>query len=119
MAMEAPELDRTEPGTGTLAVSFRHVGPVSVLAMEGALHAGTVSAIEAQVDRLGRTPCHQVVLDLAGLGALDDAGVRVLTGLHHYIAGRGGRLTVIGASPSVSRALDGSPLATSSRVALH
>ncbi|MGH9082723.1 MAG: hypothetical protein ACRDWN_05200 [Acidimicrobiales bacterium] len=50
------------------------------------------------------------MLDLAGMVAVDDAGARLLTGLHHYVAGRGGRLTVVGARPQITAALAGTAL---------
>ncbi|MGH9088016.1 MAG: hypothetical protein ACRDYZ_07875 [Acidimicrobiales bacterium] len=43
--------------------------------------------------------------------AVDEAGARLLTGLHDYVAGRGGHLTVVGASRAISSALAGAALA--------
>lgn len=115
MTLQATNPANGEPGPGVvgLDVVFRHVGQVSILALTGDLERGSVAILEAEVDRLGRTPCKQVVLDLGRLDGVDETGCRVLTGLHHYIAARGGRLTVVGASRSVGAALAGTPLAPS------
>ena len=94
----------------SLAVGFRHVGSVCILSLQGTLTAHTVAVFESQIDRLGRTPCHRVVIDVAGLAAMDDTGLRVLTGLHHYVQARGGRLSVIGAVGSVVNVLASAPL---------
>ncbi|MGH9082704.1 MAG: STAS domain-containing protein, partial [Acidimicrobiales bacterium] len=103
------ELLSKEEATGgpacELHVEVRHLGTVCVIHTRGVLHTDTLRAVQVQIDRLGRTPCRHVVLDLAGMVAVDDAGARLLTGLHHYVAGRGGRLTVVGARPQITAAL--------------
>lgn len=93
-----------------LSVAFRHVGSVCILSVRGALTAQTLAVFESQIDRLGRTTCQRVVIDAAGLTLMDDAGVAVLTGLHHYVQARGGRLSVTGADGGVSRLLASTPL---------
>lgn len=101
--------ERRAEGDGTpgpkLQVSLRHVGAVCVLTLRGDLCAESVSVLEAEFDRLARTPCHRVVIDVTELTALDEVGSRVLTGLSHYVQGRGGALTVVGASAAVAQAL--------------
>jgi anti-anti-sigma factor len=97
-------------GEPEFGVSLRHVGAVCVLAMRGSLGVATVAALEATFDRLWRTPCRRVVLDVNALTGVDDTGVRVLTGLHHYLRARGGRLSVVGANPWVAAALSSTPL---------
>lgn len=94
-----------------LAADVHHVGTVCVLRLTGRLRAGSLGVLQCQFDRLGHTPCRRVVLDLAAVSAVDDAGARLLTGLHHYVAGRGGQLTVVGASQGISAALAGTALA--------
>lgn len=93
-----------------LSVAFRHVGSVCILSVRGALTAETLAVFESQIDRLGRTTCQRVVIDAAGLTEMDDTGVAVLTGLHHYVQARGGRLSVTGAGGGVSRLLASTPL---------
>lgn len=102
--------ERPEEPAHALSVSFRHVGPICLLSLRGDLRAASLRVLESQVDRLGRTSCHQVVVDLAELTSIDDAGVRVLTGLHHYVQARGGHLTVIGAGDWIGQALAETPL---------
>lgn|GEM_PF-3315941 len=91
-------------------VTFRRVGAVCILAMRGGLDSASVAVLESEFDRLWRTPCRRVVLDLDALGALDETGARVLTGLHHYLEARGGTMTVIGANPWVADVLATTPL---------
>lgn len=93
-----------------LTVSFHHVGPICRLSLTGALTADTLGIFESQIDRLGRTACVRVVIDAAGLNALDETAARVLTGLHHYVEARGGRMTVAGGAGGVARMLEGTPL---------
>jgi anti-anti-sigma factor len=108
--MTVETLHEPVAGPAALSVAFRHVGAVCILSLRGALTAGTLQVFESQIDRLGRTTCHRVVVDAAGLAAIDEAGVRVVTGLHHYVHARGGRLSVIGAAGAVARALASIPL---------
>ena len=110
MAAPAPVAAPTPVATpAPLSVAFRHVGAVCVLSLHGALTAGTLHVLESQIDRLGRTTCQRVVVDAAELAAIDEAGVRVVTGLHHYVHARGGRLSVTGAAGAVARAFVSTP----------
>lgn len=94
-----------------LVADVHHVGPVCVLRLAGSLDAGTLRVLQQQFDRLGRSPCRHVVLDLAAVVAIEPAGARLLTGLHHYVGGRGGSLSVIGATPAILETLAGTALA--------
>lgn len=106
MTVEAPEQRPLEDGQPGLRVAFRHIGPICVLSLCGELTAGSVEVLESRFDRLGRTPCHRVVVDLSDLTGLDATGARVLIGLRHYVHARGGRLTVLGPSPWIRAALE-------------
>ncbi|MGH8989327.1 MAG: STAS domain-containing protein [Acidimicrobiales bacterium] len=98
---------RTDDTVGPrFEVSLRHVGAVCILTLRGELRAGSVAVLEAEFDRLGRTRCRRVVVDVTELSRLDEVGSRVLTGLSHYVRARGGVLTVVGARPPIARALD-------------
>jgi anti-anti-sigma factor len=97
-------------GDGRLEVSFRAIGDVCVLTLRGALEADSVAVLESLFDRLWRTPCRRVVLDLHALGAIDETGANVLTGLHHYVEARGGSVSVVGTRPWVAEALGATPL---------
>jgi len=79
-----------------LQVTLTDVGTTCVLTLRGALDARSVGVLEAELDNLGRMSCRRVIVDLAALIALDGTGRRVLTGLAHYVRGRGGTLRVIG-----------------------
>lgn len=104
MSVEAPERDETHEQPG-FAVAFQQVGPLCLLSLEGDLHAGTVGVLESEFDRLGRTACARVVLDVSALVRIDRTGARVLAGLGHYVQARGGHLSVLGATPWVAAAL--------------
>lgn len=109
-ALQPSGAETLQPSGAALGVAFRHVGAVCVLSLHGALTADTLGTLESQIDRLGRTACQRVVIDAAGLLALDGAGARVLTGLHHYVRARGGVLSVTGACGGVARVLSSTPL---------
>lgn len=96
--VEPPE----EGGTPELEVFLRRAGAECVLVLRGALRAGSISVLEAELDRIGRDPCHRVVVDATELTDLDETGCRVLTGLGHYVRARGGTLAIIGAHTPVT-----------------
>jgi anti-anti-sigma factor len=111
MTTELLTLGAAEDGASPdLVADLHHLGSFCVLRLEGHLHAGTLGVLQCQFDRLGHTPCRQVVLDLGALADIDPAGARLLTGLHHYVAGRGGHLTVVGWRPALTLALAGTAL---------
>jgi anti-anti-sigma factor len=89
-----------------LHVALAHVDAMCVLTLRGALRAGSVRVLEAEFDRLGTSSFHRVVVDATELTSLDETGKRVLTGLAHYVRGRGGVLSVIGGSNPIARALE-------------
>ena len=88
-----------------LTVETEVVGSASVLRLRGALTAGSIAALEAQVDQLSCLPCHDVAIDLRGLTALDADGAGIIDCLCYYVIGRGGRPSVVGATGEVARAL--------------
>lgn len=59
-----------------------------------------MEVLESQFDRLWRTPCRRVVVDVSEVTGVDETGARVLAGLRYYVTARGGTLTVIGMSAS-------------------
>lgn len=108
MTVETLDMARLEDdGTSAaeLDVTLGHIGAVCVLTLRGALHSRSVQVLEAEFDRLGRTSCHRVVVDATELSKLDETGKRVLTGLAHYVRGRGGVLSVIGEANPLARDL--------------
>jgi anti-anti-sigma factor len=76
------------------------------LSLRGTLCATTIAALEAQIDELGRSPCHRVVVDMHGLTEMDPVGAKVILGLHHYVVGRGGELRVTGLLGHIATMLD-------------
>jgi anti-anti-sigma factor len=94
-----------------LAVEWQRRGRTTVLRLCGELRDISIRALEDQIDRLACTAGDAVLLDLKDLTALDDVGVQVLVGLHHYMRGRRGSLRAVGADPQIIRVLAGTPFA--------
>jgi anti-anti-sigma factor len=94
-----------EKGDVPCRVELQSRGRTCILVVSGRLTAASIAALEAQVDQLGCLPCDDVVVDAAGLTALDPVGANVLLGLFHYVNGRGGTLRISGARGSIARTL--------------
>jgi anti-anti-sigma regulatory factor len=75
------------------------------LTLRGILCDSSIAALEAQVDQLGCTPCHEVVIDLRQVTRLDPVGANVIFGLYHYVVGRGGELRAMTAHDQVTATL--------------
>jgi anti-anti-sigma regulatory factor len=48
-----------------------------------------------------------VAVDVAGLEAIDDAGIAMIVGLSCYVGARGGRFSVRGANADIAARLEG------------
>lgn|SRR6185437_3672199 len=94
-----------------LEVQLQEVGPACVLTLRGALTASSATALEAQIDQLGSMDHGDVVVDLTDVTDVDAIGTGILFGLTHYVRGRGGRLTMVGATGAVATAVAIDPLA--------
>lgn len=88
-----------------LAVSTGQGTNRCVLRLSGRLGSDTVRLLDRHVDLLGSRSCEEVVVDLAGLELMDQVGARVIVGLGHYVAARGGRFEVTGAAGPVATML--------------
>ena len=113
-AIRGIRLDGGKPGHTTprdpwLRVELDGDGRSCTLTLVGALCASSIAALDAQVDQLGSVCCDDVVVDLAGLFFIDHVGTNVLVGLQHYVSGRGGRLTIVGAVGQVALLLQAFP----------
>lgn len=97
----AARLDRRE-----LRVATEQTGSRCVLRLHGRLCSDTVATLDAHVDGLWCRWCDEVVVDLEDLRVLDLVGARVVVGLSHYVAGRGGRFRIEGASPFMESMLE-------------
>ncbi|HLH99837.1 MAG TPA: hypothetical protein VKV06_03560 [Acidimicrobiales bacterium] len=89
-----------------VSVGLHMRGPTEVLVARGRLEGAAVVALEVQVEQLNCNGCVDVVLDAASLVGIDRNGVRTLRRLERRLAACGGRLTVLGAAPTIRRALD-------------
>lgn len=102
----------SRPDEGPACSVALHVGSNRCrLTLRGVLGASSIAALTAKVDALGCAPCDHVVLDVSELLGIDAVGISVLTGLHHYVRGRGGRLDLFGAHGPVAAALAEAALA--------
>ena len=81
-----------------------------VLSARGHLIAGSISALEAQIDQIGCGESRKVILDLTELEEIDRTGLRVLAGMVHYVQASGRKMDIIGASGRVARAIEGADL---------
>lgn len=91
--------------------SLHVAGSTVVLTLSGCVDRRSLPIVERVVDHVGCTGQDHLAVDLCGVDCLDEAGVRMLTALDCYMQARGGRLTVVGAAPSVAAALSGTVLA--------
>jgi anti-anti-sigma factor len=98
------------PGS-SLTVTLAVKGATCVLSLRGALTGSSAAALETQIDQLGSISCRDVVLDLSALDDVDAIGTGILFGLQHYVRGRGGNLTMVGARDAVALAVAVDPLA--------
>lgn len=72
------------------------------LRLRGRLTGDTAADFNTHVDRLGCRWCDEIVIDVSGLECMDQVGARLLVGLSHYVAARGGTFRTVGARPVVS-----------------
>ncbi len=113
MERDGTQVIDTLPGSlpPGLTVELQEVGATCLLTLRGSLTASSAAALEAQIDQLGAIACLDVVVDLAEVDSVDAVGAGIVFGLHHYVRGRGGQLTMIGARGAVADALATDPLA--------
>ena len=109
MGLNEGEPGHTTPRDPWLRVELDGDSRSCTLTLFGALCASSIAALDAQVDQLGSVCCDDVVVDLAGLFFIDHVGAKVLVGLRHYVSGRGGRLSIVGAVGQVALILRAFP----------
>lgn len=88
------------PGAG-LAIWTDQSRSRCVLRLRGRLCSDTVSLLDSHVDLLGCRSCDEVTLDLCDLHLIDRVGARLVVGFGHYVAGRGGKFSIVGAGEPV------------------
>src|SRR5215475_12084742 len=95
------DLEPSSQTCGGLAVRQQHIGNHVVVTLTGSLDLDGVEDLAACADRICRSTVKAVFLDVAGVAAADDAGVRTLAAacrclsLHGVVAevrGIGGQL---------------------------
>lgn len=65
---------------------------VTTISFKGKLTVMTIATLEDMTNQLVLERVPHVVVDLSGLDAIDDSGVRVLVALRKGVAGAGGRI---------------------------
>lgn len=88
-------------GPSSLSVWTDQSHNCCVLRLSGRLCSETVRLLDSHVDILGCRSCDEVTIDLSTLEDVDPVGARLIVGFGHYVAGRGGRFRVDGASATV------------------
>lgn len=90
-----------------MAVSQQSVGDRLLLSPREPLVAGgAAEAFELQLRQLVRTGHRNLVIDLAGVAAIDSAGIRALVRGHTSAQRAGGRLRLAAAPPAVTTVLE-------------
>ena len=102
--------DDGNDGAPALWVELVVADEVCVLRMGGELGGTSLAALEAQTEQLRSAPCRHVIVDVAGLAAVDGLGTDALVTLQANVQARGGAMTVTGASGGVEMALESTPL---------
>lgn len=88
-----------------LAIHEEKVGEVTVLGLEGRLDTDTSADLELTVQDLMQAGVRQFVVDLAGVGYVSSAGLRVLLSLGKTVENSGG-LRLAGLNPTVRQVFD-------------
>ena len=99
--LEPPDMT-TSP---TCTIEFRFSGERSSLTVRGDLEADALPALSVQIDQVVATPCTDVLLDLGAVRTLDAFACRALARLHHHVAARGGRMTILCSAAPLRRRL--------------
>jgi anti-anti-sigma factor len=88
-----------------LAVIAEHRRQRSVLRLQGELDASNRDRLRSAISDALESHPPLLVVDLSGLDFTDCAGLSVLVWAHKRLAGRGHRLVLTGAKPTVARLL--------------
>ena len=81
-------------------------GPFKVLALSGRLDTETAVDVELSLQDLLAAGERQFIIDLAGIGYVSSAGLRVLLSLAKQLDGGKGTLRLCGLNPSVKQVFD-------------
>ena len=95
-------LSGARPGRSGLAIWTDQSRNRLTLRLRGRLCSDTVRLLDTHVDLIGCHSCDEVILDLHALDTMDEVGARLVVGLGHYVAGRGGRFALEGAVAAIS-----------------
>jgi anti-anti-sigma factor len=93
------------PNGGALTVEFAQSRSRTVLRLSGRLEECALAALDVQIDQVFCSSFRTLTLELTGLVSIDKAGIDRLVNLNEYVGARGAQLQVLGARPSVARAL--------------
>jgi anti-anti-sigma factor len=92
--------------------TLSHPHPIRIhrLALSGVLGHDSAVSLEAAIDELCAAGVTRLILDLAGLEAIDRTGVGVIAMRWRLCAQRGVTVEIVGARPNVAAALLGAGL---------
>jgi anti-anti-sigma factor len=93
------------PDTRRLEISIEDAGPDIRLGLRGTLDTSISSSVYDAIVASAAAPSGQVHLDLSGLYAATRAGCRAIYVAAKLLYGRGGRMTIYGASPNIELVL--------------
>jgi anti-sigma B factor antagonist len=95
----------------TITIEGATSGGLAAVAVHGELDIRSAPDLRAWLAKVLDDGAVQLVLDLAGIQFIDSIGLGVLVGAHKRLARDGGRLAIVGVSPSVARLLSVTGLA--------
>src|ERR1700736_4185961 len=90
-----------------MILSSRHEGKIAIVQVQGKLTLGpTLRRIKPRIDELlASKPTTGLVMSLAGVSAMDSAGLGELVTIHSSAARRGVRMVLANVSPSIQQLL--------------
>ena len=89
-----------------LNIRQEEIGAVRLLMLEGRLDTETAADFELALQDLRSAGEHEFLIDLAGIGYVSSAGLRVLLSLAKQLDGGNGSVRLCGLSPAVREVFD-------------
>lgn len=104
------EMTMLHEGRPHLDDTDTHRADVVTYHLRGAVFFGAVARLGSVLDRIAQHP-RAVLLEVSEVGFVDSTGARMIAQLAQTLAGRGGRLYVVGAPPPLEQAMRAQGLA--------
>lgn len=105
--LDRDRIRRTVGGSKITETKLRRVEPdITILEISGRLSLdNSLIAVETSIRRLVEEGARKLVIDLAGLNAIDSSGIGLLVTSSGHIEQNGGRMRIAGAHGAVGKAL--------------